>query len=225
MTFSASFKKGGCWVHHWCAVWSDGVKQHENDKLENVDKAVISGIPRVSKLLKFGNSKSRWYVLETRNPNCITLQLCEHCKRLGATIRCHAEGCLRFYHFPCSAASGSFQSMKQLLLLCPEHIDKAKELGKQLLHRFRIVHSFFLPHNSVWSKKRWMFHKRFFFFYILFFLLKCCSRWRGLLCRMWLGRRALRLTVLYGLWPTLSCGLFGDWCHAHPEGRMAVSRV
>lgn len=41
-------------------MWSDGVKQHENDKLENVDKAVISGIPRVSILFinfDFGNIK------------------------------------------------------------------------------------------------------------------------------------------------------------------------
>ncbi|XP_074500471.1 histone-lysine N-methyltransferase 2D isoform X1 [Sebastes fasciatus] len=92
---------GGCSVHHWCAVWSEGVKRMENEELENVDKAVISG----------------------------TQRLCEYCKRLGATIRCHAEGCSRFYHFPCSAASGSFQSMKQLVLLCPEHIDKAEELA------------------------------------------------------------------------------------------------
>ncbi|KAI3357429.1 hypothetical protein L3Q82_015860, partial [Scortum barcoo] len=92
---------GGCWVHHWCAVWSEGVKRMENEELENVDMAVISG----------------------------TQRLCEYCKRLGATIRCHAEGCSRFYHFPCSAASGSFQSMKQLVLLCSEHIDKAEELA------------------------------------------------------------------------------------------------
>nr|XP_040048792.1 histone-lysine N-methyltransferase 2D isoform X2 [Gasterosteus aculeatus aculeatus] len=92
---------GGCAVHHWCAVWSEGVKRMENEELENVDKAVISG----------------------------TQRLCDYCKRLGATIRCHAEACTRFYHFPCSAASGSFQSMKQLVLLCPEHIDKAEELA------------------------------------------------------------------------------------------------
>ncbi|XP_027867311.1 histone-lysine N-methyltransferase 2D isoform X1 [Xiphophorus couchianus] len=92
---------GGCWVHHWCAVWSDAVKQTKDEELEDVDKAVISG----------------------------TQRLCEYCKRLGATIQCHVEGCSRFYHFPCSAASGSFQSMKQLVLLCPEHIDKAEELA------------------------------------------------------------------------------------------------
>lgn len=45
-------------------MWSDGVKQHENDKLENVDKAVISGIPRVSTPFlnfEFGNVKSKFY--------------------------------------------------------------------------------------------------------------------------------------------------------------------
>lgn len=60
----------------------------------------------------------------------VLVQLCDYCKRLGATIRCQADGCLRFYHFPCSAASGSFQSMKLLALLCPEHIEKAEEIGE-----------------------------------------------------------------------------------------------
>ncbi|CAL9703035.1 unnamed protein product [Knipowitschia caucasica] len=92
---------GGYWVHHWCAVWSEGVEQVDNEKLENVEKAVISG----------------------------TQRLCDYCKKLGATISCHAEGCSRFYHFPCSAASGSFQSMKHFALLCPQHIDKAEELA------------------------------------------------------------------------------------------------
>lgn len=37
-------------MHHWCALWSDGVKQAEaaEEELENVDKAVISGTQRVS---------------------------------------------------------------------------------------------------------------------------------------------------------------------------------
>uniref|UniRef100_A0A3Q0SJ61 Uncharacterized protein n=1 Tax=Amphilophus citrinellus TaxID=61819 RepID=A0A3Q0SJ61_AMPCI len=100
---TALLDDSGCWVHYWCAVWSEGVKQTEDEELENVDKAVISGTQRI----------------------------CAYCKRLGATIQCHAEGCSRFYHFPCSAASGSFQSMKQLVLLCLEHIDKAEELGEE----------------------------------------------------------------------------------------------
>ncbi|XP_058265800.1 histone-lysine N-methyltransferase 2D isoform X3 [Hemibagrus wyckioides] len=92
---------GSCWVHHWCAVWSEGVQKGEGEELKNVDKAVISGIQ----------------------------QPCDYCKRMGATIRCRAAGCSRSYHFPCSAASGSFQSMKQLALLCPAHIDQAEEMA------------------------------------------------------------------------------------------------
>ncbi|KAJ8403967.1 hypothetical protein AAFF_G00343170, partial [Aldrovandia affinis] len=95
---------GHCWVHHWCAVWSEGVRITDAQELEGMDKAVISGIH----------------------------QRCEYCKRLGATIRCRAEGCSKFYHFPCSAASGSFQSLKQLALLCPEHIDKAVEIAGEV---------------------------------------------------------------------------------------------
>ncbi|XP_047016334.1 histone-lysine N-methyltransferase 2D isoform X1 [Ictalurus punctatus] len=93
--------KGSFWVHHWCAVWSEGVQRGEGEELINVDKAVISGIQ----------------------------QPCDYCKRMGATIRCRAAGCSRSYHFPCSAASGSFQSMKQLALLCPEHKDQAEEMA------------------------------------------------------------------------------------------------
>lgn len=67
----------------------------------------------------------------------LLLQPCDYCKRMGATIRCRAAGCSRSYHFPCSAASGSFQSMKQLALLCPEHKDQAEEMGKELCQRNR----------------------------------------------------------------------------------------
>ncbi|XP_048874063.1 histone-lysine N-methyltransferase 2D isoform X4 [Brienomyrus brachyistius] len=92
---------GHCWVHHWCAMWSDGVRAADGEELEGVEKAIISGIE----------------------------QRCEYCNRLGATIRCQAGGCSRFYHFPCSAASGSFQSMKLLALLCVDHIDLATEIA------------------------------------------------------------------------------------------------
>lgn len=47
-TFWPQLLTGGCWVHHWCAMWSEGVKLTEKDELENVDKAVISGTQRVS---------------------------------------------------------------------------------------------------------------------------------------------------------------------------------
>lgn len=88
---------GHCWVHHWCASWSVGVHHEEGAELTDVDKAVFSGIS----------------------------QKCEYCKRMGATIQCHSKGCLQFYHFPCAAASGSFQSMKTLNLLCAGHVEEA----------------------------------------------------------------------------------------------------
>ncbi|KAG8452374.1 hypothetical protein GDO86_004250 [Hymenochirus boettgeri] len=88
---------GHCWVHYWCASWSSGVKHLEGNGMINVDKAVYSGIS----------------------------QKCEYCKRMGATIQCHSTGCMRRYHFPCAAASGSFQSMKTLKLLCTEHLGEA----------------------------------------------------------------------------------------------------
>lgn len=56
-------------------------------------------------------------------------QKCEHCQRLGATIPCRAAGCPRLYHFPCAAASGCFQSMKTLRLLCPQHLAEALQMG------------------------------------------------------------------------------------------------
>ncbi|NXK56275.1 KMT2D methyltransferase, partial [Chauna torquata] len=55
-------------------------------------------------------------------------QKCEHCRRMGATIPCRAAGCPRLYHFPCAAASGSFQSMKTLRLLCPEHVAEVVQM-------------------------------------------------------------------------------------------------
>lgn len=58
-------------------------------------------------------------------------QRCSHCTRLGASIPCRSPGCLRLYHFPCAAASGSFLSMKTLQLLCPEHSDGAAHLGEE----------------------------------------------------------------------------------------------
>ncbi|XP_075758091.1 LOW QUALITY PROTEIN: histone-lysine N-methyltransferase 2D [Pelodiscus sinensis] len=91
---------GHCWAHHWCAAWSVGVQPQTGSGPSDVGKAVFSGIS----------------------------QKCEHCQRMGATIQCHSEGCPRHYHFPCAAASGSFQSMKTLRLLCPEHVAEAVQM-------------------------------------------------------------------------------------------------
>lgn len=53
------------------------------------------------------------------------LQHCAYCKRLGASIKCCAEGCAQLYHYPCAGAAGTFQDIRSLSLLCPEHIELA----------------------------------------------------------------------------------------------------
>ena len=53
------------------------------------------------------------------------LQHCAYCKRLGASIKCCAEGCAQLYHYPCAGAAGTFQDIRSLSLLCPEHTELA----------------------------------------------------------------------------------------------------
>ncbi|XP_060681122.1 histone-lysine N-methyltransferase 2C isoform X1 [Hemiscyllium ocellatum] len=94
---------GHCWVHQCCAEWSSGVCQTDEQVLMNVDKAVLSGIA----------------------------EHCAYCKRLGATIKCSEMKCNQRYHYPCAAGAGTFQDIKTLILLCPEHIDQAPERSKE----------------------------------------------------------------------------------------------
>lgn len=53
------------------------------------------------------------------------LQHCAYCKRLGASIKCCAEGCAQLYHYPCAGAAGTFQDIRSFSLLCPEHTEQA----------------------------------------------------------------------------------------------------
>lgn len=55
----------------------------------------------------------------------LSLQHCAYCKRLGASIKCCAEGCAQLYHYPCAGAAGTFQDIRSLSLLCPEHHELA----------------------------------------------------------------------------------------------------
>lgn len=58
-------------------------------------------------------------------PIFLSLQHCAYCKRLGASIKCCAEGCAQLYHYPCAGAAGTFQDIRSLSLLCPEHHELA----------------------------------------------------------------------------------------------------
>nr|XP_015812352.2 histone-lysine N-methyltransferase 2C isoform X2 [Nothobranchius furzeri] len=91
------FESGQCWAHQSCAMWSDGVCEGEGQSLLNVDRAIDSG----------------------------STKHCAYCKRLGASIKCCAEGCAQLYHYPCAGAAGTFQDFRSLSLLCPEHIELA----------------------------------------------------------------------------------------------------
>ncbi|XP_056148692.1 histone-lysine N-methyltransferase 2C [Lampris incognitus] len=95
------FESGECWAHQSCALWSEGVCEGKGQSLLNVDRAIDSG----------------------------STKHCAYCKRLGASIKCCAEGCAQLYHYPCAGAAGTFQDIKSLSLLCPEHIELA-------IHRF-----------------------------------------------------------------------------------------
>ncbi|KAL7387293.1 hypothetical protein ABVT39_021398 [Epinephelus coioides] len=91
------FESGQCWAHQSCALWSEGVCEGEGQSLLNVDRAIDSG----------------------------STKHCAYCKRLGASVKCCAEGCAQLYHFPCAGAAGTFQDIRSLSLLCPEHIELA----------------------------------------------------------------------------------------------------
>ncbi|XP_077954733.1 histone-lysine N-methyltransferase 2C isoform X12 [Gasterosteus aculeatus] len=95
------FESGQCWAHQSCALWSEGVCEGEGQSLLNVDRAIDSG----------------------------STKHCAYCKRLGASVKCCAEGCAQLYHFPCAGAAGTFQDIRSLSLLCPEHVELA-------LHKF-----------------------------------------------------------------------------------------
>uniref|UniRef100_A0A8C4EJ29 [histone H3]-lysine(4) N-methyltransferase n=1 Tax=Dicentrarchus labrax TaxID=13489 RepID=A0A8C4EJ29_DICLA len=88
---------GQCWAHQSCALWSEGVCEGEGQSLLNVDRAIDSG----------------------------STKHCAYCKRLGASIKCCAEGCAQLYHYPCAGAAGTFQDIRSLSLLCPEHTELA----------------------------------------------------------------------------------------------------
>ncbi|XP_035272042.1 histone-lysine N-methyltransferase 2C isoform X3 [Anguilla anguilla] len=89
---------GQCCAHLRCAAWSEGVCRGEGQSLLYVDKAIDSG----------------------------STKHCAYCKRLGASIKCCVEKCVRSYHYPCAAATaGTFQDISSRTLHCPEHVQLA----------------------------------------------------------------------------------------------------
>ncbi|XP_052230616.1 uncharacterized protein LOC127844448 isoform X3 [Dreissena polymorpha] len=93
---------GHVYSHHYCAAWSDSVRQtDEGLTVELVDKAVVTGLT----------------------------QKCSYCLRYGATITCKYSKCNKVYHYPCASAGGCFQDMKTLSMLCPDHLEETDTIG------------------------------------------------------------------------------------------------
>lgn len=92
---------GFTWAHHCCASWSEGVSQTDSYDLINVDQAVVKALS----------------------------ERCNHCNRFGASVVCQIPGCGKTYHYPCAASSGSFQDIKSMTMLCPDHLEDAGHLA------------------------------------------------------------------------------------------------
>ncbi|KAH9514336.1 hypothetical protein Btru_028794 [Bulinus truncatus] len=88
---------GHVWVHHYCAMWSEGVTVNDS-QLQDVDKAVYKALSH----------------------------RCTYCRKFGASILCCVPDCGKRFHFPCASAGGCFQDAKTVSLLCPDHIDQAE---------------------------------------------------------------------------------------------------
>lgn len=78
------------------------------------------------------------------NDLALFLQHCAYCKRLGASIKCCAEGCAQLYHYPCAGAAGTFQDIRSFSLLCPEHHELAT-------HKCMLE---YIPEQNVCLKKK-----------------------------------------------------------------------
>lgn len=87
-------ESGYFYVHRMCALWSTGVFQ---DPVENT----LSGISPI--LQQSLNRK------------------CSFCNHYGASSDCKMS-CPKAYHFPCVAASGSFQDSQTTSVFCKDHL-------------------------------------------------------------------------------------------------------
>uniref|UniRef100_A0A5K3FEH1 PHD-type domain-containing protein n=1 Tax=Mesocestoides corti TaxID=53468 RepID=A0A5K3FEH1_MESCO len=58
---------------------------------------------------------------------------CALCRRLGASVSCHADGCHRSFHFPCASGAGCYEEIKTLTIFCPSHLDSVlSSLGENV---------------------------------------------------------------------------------------------
>lgn len=80
------------WVHVNCALWSSEVFEHEMGILSNVERAVIRA---------------------AQTP-------CDHCKRPGASVKCHKMNCGTNYHVTCARNHNGY-FIKDRTFICKAH--------------------------------------------------------------------------------------------------------
>ncbi|ULU00152.1 hypothetical protein L3Y34_000988 [Caenorhabditis briggsae] len=80
------------WVHVNCAMWSAEVFEHQNGMLSNVERAVIRA----------------------------ATQACDHCKRPGASVKCHKANCGMNYHLVCARQNNGY-FIKDRTFICKAH--------------------------------------------------------------------------------------------------------
>ncbi|RZC33964.1 histone-lysine N-methyltransferase 2C-like [Asbolus verrucosus] len=83
------------WVHLNCGLWSDGVYETVNGALMNLENALQQSLT----------------------------QICIHCNKLGATIRCFKTRCSSVYHLTCAVKDGCV-FYKNKTTFCTVHIPK-----------------------------------------------------------------------------------------------------
>lgn len=93
--FNMLIENGFYYVHRACAMWSFGVDRDLSDALSNVSQVLKQSLSRK----------------------------CSFCNHYGASATCKIKtNCARVYHFPCIAASGSFQMYQNSTTYCVDHL-------------------------------------------------------------------------------------------------------
>lgn len=94
--FNMLTENGFYYVHRACAMWSYGVERDPvSDTLSNV-----------AQVLKQSLAKK-----------------CSFCSHYGASASCKMN-CQRVFHYPCIAASGSFQVLQNSTMYCVDHLNQ-----------------------------------------------------------------------------------------------------
>lgn len=102
--FNMIVENGFYYVHRACAMWSLGVDRDPiNDTLSNVSMVLKQSLSRK----------------------------CSYCNHFGASAVCKVS-CQRAFHFPCIAASGSFQYFQNCSVFCFDHLAHVENYCKYL---------------------------------------------------------------------------------------------